>query len=323
MTIKAVTLALAVGLAPLVAHSPLSAAPQVPSYIDRPADSAGVFAIWPGSGIPPGSEKWSWHEQSTQASSGNTSNRMVRNVAIPTVTVFKPASDANGTAVIIAPGGAYRFLMIDYEGIDMAHWLTQHGVTAFVLKYRVAHTPDNDADMPAFLQNFSKVLRPPAQDEAKPPALDQEGEAARLLADEDGRQAIRFVRQHAADWAIDPKRIGIAGFSAGGGVVMGTVMRHDAGSRPDFAAPIYPAYEISTPVPTDAPPLFIALADDDRLVAPISGARLYEAWHAAGKPAELHIFLNGEHGFGMKKQNLLADSWIDLFGHWLTKVTQQ
>ncbi len=102
---------------------------------------------------------------------------------------------------------------------------------------------------------------------------------------------------------------------------MGAVMRHDAESRPDFAAPIYPAYEMSTPVPVDAPPLFIALADDDRLVAPISGARLYEAWHAAGKSAELHIFLKGEHGFGMKKPNF-ADSWIDLFQRWLTAVTQ-
>lgn len=116
---------------------------------------------------------------------------------------------------------------------------------------------------------------------------------------------------------MNPSRIGITGFSAGGGVVMGTVMQHDAQSRPDFAAPIYAGYRTATPVPTDAPPLFIALTDDDKLVAPISGARLYEAWHAAGKPAELHIFAKGEHGFGMKKQNLPSDAWIDLFKTWL------
>jgi acetyl esterase/lipase len=98
---------------------------------------------------------------------------------------------------------------------------------------------------------------------------------------------------------------------------MGAVMQHDAQSRPDFAAPIYAGYRTATPVPKDAPPLFIALADDDELVAPISGARLYEAWHAAGKPAELHIFARGGHGFGMKKQNLPSDSWIDLFKTWL------
>jgi acetyl esterase/lipase len=84
-----------------------------------------------------------------------------------------------------------------------------------------------------------------------------------------------------------------------------------------FAAPIYAGYRKAIPVPADAPPLFIALTDDDKLVAPISGARLYEAWHAAGKPAELHVFVKGEHGFGMKKQNLPSDAWIDLFKTWL------
>jgi hypothetical protein len=120
----------------------------------------------------------------------------------------------------------------------------------------------------------------------------------------------RFVRQHA-------RRIGIAGFSAGGGVVMGAVMHHDARSRPDFAAPIYAGYRTATPVLADASPLFIALTDDDKLAAPISGARLYEAWHAAGKSAELHVLAQGEHGFGMKKQNLPSDAWIDLFKTWL------
>jgi acetyl esterase/lipase len=98
---------------------------------------------------------------------------------------------------------------------------------------------------------------------------------------------------------------------------MGAVMQHDADSRPDFAVPVYAGYRTATPVPADAPPLFIALTDDDRLVAPIAGARLYEAWHAAGKPAELHIFAAGTHGFGMKKQNLPSASWTDLLRTWL------
>src|SRR4051795_1339303 len=137
------------------------------------------------------------------------------------------------------------------------------------------------------------------------------------LAEEDGRQAIRYVRQHAAEWSLDPHRIGIAGFSAGGGVVMGPVMRHDPASRPDFAAPIYPAYRSATPVPSDAPPLFIVIADDDKLISPNSSARLYMAWHSAGHPAELHIFRQGNHGFGMKKQNTPSDRWIDLFYGWM------
>jgi acetyl esterase/lipase len=243
---------------------------------------------------------------------------MVRNVVIPTVTMFKPAAGtANGTALIVAPGGAFSFLMIDYEGYDMARWLAQQEVTAFVLKYRVAHTPENDADMAPFLQNLFRVLPHPGATVETPPVGTEAIEQARTWAEEDGRQAIRFVRQHAAEWAIDPQRIGIGGFSAGGGVAIGAVMQHDTESRPDFAVPIYAGYRTATPVPPDAPPLFIALTDDDKLVAPISGARLYEAWHAAGKPAELHVFAKGEHGFGVKKQNLPSDAWIDLFKTWL------
>ena len=142
-------------------------------------------------------------------------------------------------------------------------------------------------------------------------------EEARLWAEEDGRQAIGFVWQHANEWGLDPQRIGIAGFSAGGGVAISAAVQHDAASRPDFAAGIYPGYRTATPVPADAPPLFLAIADDDILVGPISVARLYEAWHKAERPVELHIFAGGEHGFGMTKQDLPSDSWLELFKNWL------
>jgi len=296
-------------------------AQELPAYVDRVPDAAGIYAIWPGSGVPPGAEKVSWHEQSMQAPGSTEPSRMVRNVTIPTVTFFKPTrAHANGTALIVAPGGAFSFLMVDYEGYDMARWLAQQGVTAFVLKYRVTHTPENDADMPAFLANLFKVLPHPGASVETPPVGTSQIEEARLWAEEDGRQAIRFVRQHATEWGINPNRIGIGGFSAVGGVAMGAVMEHDAQSRPDFAVPIYAGYRTATPVPADAPPLFIAETDDDKLVAPISGARLYEAWHAAGKPAERHIFARGEHGFGMKKQNLPSDAWIDLLKNWLASL---
>ncbi len=291
-------------------------AQQIPPYIQQPEGSDGVYAIWPGT--PPGSGHVTWHEQSTNGGGATTPNRSVRNVALPTITLFKPApGTANGTAVIIAPGGAFMFLMVDYEGYTMARWLAQQGVTAFVLRYRVGHTPDNDADMPAFVGQLLKTLGHPGAADAGPPHGTAAMEEARLWGEEDGRQAIRYVRQHAADFGVDPHRIGIVGFSAGGGVTMGAVMKHDAESRPDFAAPIYAAYRTATPVPADAPPLFIALADDDDLVPPIAGARLYEAWHAAGKSAELHIFDKGGHGFGMNQQNLPSDAWIGLFKTWL------
>ena len=296
-------------------------AQHLPSYIERPPDAAGVFAIYPGNGIPPSSEKWTWHEQTMQVPmSGSTAlTTMVRNVVLPTLTLFQPATGtANGTSLLVAPGGAFRFLMMDSEGYDMARWLTQLGVTAFVLRYRVAHMPEDDTEMLAFMDNLMNVLPLQRRGEEKPPVGDEATEQARTWAEEDGRQAIRFVREHAREWGLDPNRIGIAGFSAGGGVVMGTVMQHDAQSKPDFAAGIYPGYTTATPVPDDAPPLFLAIADGDILVAPLSAARLYEAWHKAGKPVELHIFAGGEHGFGMKKQNLPTDQWIELFKNWLT-----
>ncbi len=275
------------------------------------ADAAGVYPIWPGT--PPGSESATWHEQM----SNWNGSRSVRNVAIPTLTMYKPAGKPNGASVIIAPGGAFRFLMVDYEGVDMAHWLTERGVTAFVLRYRVVHTPEGEAEMGVYLQNLMTKLTHGDTKSENPPAYDAESKAGLTMAEDDGRQAVRYVRQHAAEWSLDPHRIGIAGFSAGGGAIMGPVMQHDAASRPDFAAPIYAAYRTATPVPDDAPPLFIVIADDDRLISPNSSARLYMAWHAAGKPAELHIFRRGNHGFGMKKQNGPSDHWIELFYGWM------
>ena len=275
-------------------------------------DAAGVFSIWPGNA--PGSDTWTWHEQSGTRGG----NRMVRNVVTPTLTMYKPApGKANGASVIIAPGGAFRFLMVDYEGVDMAHWLATRGVTALVLKYRLMHTPEDEAAMDAYLRDLSKSLTGRDTKSENPPVFDDATKAALAIAEEDGRQSIRYVRAHAAEWSLDPHRIGIAGFSAGGGVVMGPVMQHDAASRPDFAAPIYGAYRAAAPVPDDAPPLFISIADDDKLISPNSSARLYMNWRAAGKPAELHIFRRGDHGFGMKKQNLPSDGWINLFYAWM------
>jgi acetyl esterase/lipase/phospholipase/lecithinase/hemolysin len=283
---------------------------QLPEPLTR--DAAGAFAIWPGT--PPGSETWTWHEQS----STRGADRMVRNVVIPTLTMYRPpAGKTNGASVIIAPGGAFRFLMVDYEGVDMARWLAERGITAFVLKYRLLHTPEEEGTMNAYLADLGKTLAASDTKSENPPAFDAATTAAVKLAEEDGRQAIRFVRSHASEWSLDPHRVGIAGFSAGGGVVMGPVMQHDAASRPDFAAPIYAAYRTAVPVPDDAPPLFIGIADDDRLVSPNSSARLYMAWHSAGKPAELHIFRRGGHGFGMKTANRPSDNWINLFLAWM------
>ena len=202
-------------IAVIAAMVSVASAQQLPSYIEKPSDAAGVFAIWPGSGVPPGSEKWTWHEQSIQLPGSKVPDRLVRNVVISTVTVYKPlTAGTNRTALIVAPGGAFNFLMMDNEGYDFAHWLAQRGITAFVLRYRVAHSPENNDEFGAFVQNLLKILPRPEQTTEAPPMGGDNGPGSiRSMAEEDGRQAIRFVRQHASEWDIDPNRIGIAGLS--------------------------------------------------------------------------------------------------------------
>lgn len=175
-----------------------------------PHGASGIYTIWSDDGIPHDSKTWNWHEQSMQAPESSIPSEMVRNVVIPTVTMFKPETEsANGTAVIIAPGGAFHFLMMDHEGYDVARWLTERGITAFVLKYRVQHTPENDEDMPAFLEDLGKKLPHVSQTEVNPPMSYLPAQEARLWGEEDGRQAIRFLRQNATDLDIDPNQLAL------------------------------------------------------------------------------------------------------------------
>lgn len=242
----------------------------------------------------------------------------IRNVTLPTLSVYRPAPEkANGTAVIIAPGGGWRQLMMGYEGADMAQWLTARGITAFVLRYRLARIPDQDEAVAPYFAELSKTMPKADIRNGRTRTIDPAGEAARTWGDEDGRQAIAFVRHHAAHFGVVPNRVGIVGFSAGGGVVMGTVFSPDAATRPDFAIPVYAAYRMVTPVAADAPPLFIVTGDNDASVPALMASQLYEAWHQAGRPVELHVFQNAPHGFGMTKRNLPVDRWLDLLGGWL------
>ena len=149
-------------------------------------------------------------------------------------------------------------------------------------------------------------------------AIPEEMRKIGALAVADGRQAIKVVRRHAAEWGIKPDRVGIMGFSAGGMVTMGVVMDPDRENRPDFAAPIYGGGTGGTRVPEDAPPLFILCAADDQLAA-AGSARLYAEWKAAGRPAELHIYEKGGHGFGMTPRGLPVDRWVERYGDWLAQ----
>jgi acetyl esterase/lipase len=252
-----------------------------------------------------GAMKWTRPEKEYFSPVWNT--QVVTNVSQPTLTVYAPAAGtANGTAVIIAPGGAFHALSINSEGRDVARWLNARGVTAFVLKYRLVPTgEDGVKEVMTKLSNLKK--------------LDEDNAALVPLAIADGLAAVAYVRKHAADFGVAPTRVGFMGFSAGGTVTAAVATQYTAESRPDFAAPIY-AYLGAlkdVAVPKDAPPLFVAAATDDQLGLAPDSVTLYGKWLAAAKPVELHMYSKGGHGFGMRKQNLPSDTWIDRFGEWL------
>ena len=247
---------------------------------------------------------------------------MVRNVVKPTLTVWRPKQGtANGTAILIAPGGGFRFLTWDNEGTDVAEWLAARGVTAFVLRYRLVRMPAQPDEfkkaMVAFLASFREVTangkRPKRFVEVFP---DAESRHIRALAGADVRQAIRRIRENAAEWGISRDRIGTLGISAGGFLTLDAILEGDAASRPSFAGQIYGGEVGGRSIPANAPPLFIVAAQDDDWMARIS-AQLYQDWSSAGLPAELHMFARGGHGFGMTQQGLPVDHWIELLGNWL------
>ncbi len=268
------------------------------------------------SGVAPGSENAKQKEVSFVNPDKQT---RIRNVTQPTLTAYLPEkSNANGTAIIIAPGGGFVHLAMEKEGVDLARWLQAKGVTAFVLKYRLmdSGTEEEYRNRSAGMARATAASPTPAAAPATPPALNPAQQQAAEFAVADGAQAVKLVRGRAAEWGIAPDRIGLMGFSAGGMLTMGVVMKNDAESRPNFAAPIYGGNTNGVAVPKDAPPLFIAAAQDDP-IASVSSAQLYLAWKAAGRTAELHLYSQGGHGFGMTKRGLPVDSWVERFGEWL------
>jgi acetyl esterase/lipase len=251
-----------------------------------------------------GSENWTWEEAVSEKNIFNT--KVIYNVSSPTITAYLPEKP-NGTSVIVAPGGAFHTLSIDNEGIDVAKWLNAKGVTAFVLKYRVVRslTDDPVKELMPKMANFK--------------ALDEENATVVPLATQDGLTAVKYVREHAKDLNLDPKKIGFMGFSAGGTLTMSVVYSADDSNRPNFVAPIYP-YEnaiIGTNMPKEKTPIFIAVASDDQLGFMPHSINIYRKWFDAKQPAELHIYEKGGHGFGMRKTGISTDGWIDNFGNWL------
>ncbi|GDX10056.1 endo-1,4-beta-xylanase [Verrucomicrobiota bacterium] len=223
----------------------------------------------------------------------------VMNVHNPSLTPFIPTTGATGVAVVIAPGGGHSKLCLGHEGYALAEWLREHGIAAFVLKYRLAREPGSAYTI-------------------------QEHAMA------DTRRALRTVRRRAQEWGIKPDRIGIMGFSAGGELAAFAAMKSDPGqadaadpierasSRPDFQALIYPGTSNLFTVEKGMPPAFIACGYGDRPDIAEGMASLYLKYKAAGVKAELHIYSNAGHGFGYKPNTTTAaGAWPHRFREWL------
>ena len=245
--------------------------------------------IWPGAAS--GTENWTQKETITHEEGLGA---VIHSVVTPTLTLFLPEkAKATGTGIIVAPGGACIVEVVDHEGNNVARWLQERGIAAFVLKYRIPEWKDT---------GHSALLD---MDETCKYGID------------DGVQAIKVVRQHAAEWGISPHRVGFMGFSAGGMVTNGTLIQEHAALRPDFAAPIYGGpYGVMPKIPGKLPPIFLCWAQDDDTAGEMMG-RYYQALMAAGNRPEAHIYNAGGHGFGLRKQGKTSDHWLEEFYWWL------
>ena len=279
------------------------------------AEETLVLPVWPGAA--PGDYGTIGPERVRAPSEAPTKDaKWITNVTKPTLTVFPPAKDKNtGTAIVICPGGGYWNLAWDLEGEEVAAWLNTIGITGIVLKYRVPRRPDQPERLPA-----------------PGPLLD-------------AQRAISLTRAHAAEWGIDPARIGIIGFSAGGHLAIATATHFDeraydaidkidqASCRPDFAGAIYPGYLIEQQsagvetsketlapyirIPKETPPIFLVHASDDPVAASENSVVMYLALKRANVSTELHVYAQGGHGFGVRKTGLACSVWTDRFAAWL------
>lgn len=302
-----------------------------------PFASAAARAAWTRpAGLVPDASITLWPEGHLQPPAGlveeviqrsddpNASDRMLQSITHPRLDIFRPAKP-NGAAVILAPGGGYRYVVVDKEGYELARWLTERGVTVYVLFYRLPSDGwANGADVP--------------------------------LAD--AQRAVRLVRSRAATDGIDPARVAFGGFSAGGQVATSLLTRFDAtvyapvdaanalSARPDALAAIYPVVSMDPAIAhavsrekliganpdaareklysperntrADQPPLWLLHAEDDKVVKVENSVRLREATRAAGAPVETHFFERGGHGFGlMKAAGLPVAIWPELLWNWL------
>ncbi len=239
---------------------------------------------------------------------------MARNITTATLTPFIPEpGKANGAAVIVAPGGGFRWLSMGNEGWEVAEALKAQGIAAFVLKYRLHPTPESLEDFTAWM-NRPRTPAPAetteGEEEASPPQRPQWDLSNQL---EDAEAAYAMIVDRADEWGVDTDRIGMIGFSAGAGLTMHSTLNSET-MKLAFIGPIYGGMG-PVEVPEDAPPMFNVIATDDFLFRGQFG--VIDSWYKAGIPVEFHLYQNGGHGFGLGNPDRTSNRWFDAFIHWL------
>lgn len=290
----------AIALALLTASSVLSAQMPAPKVEVIPAPSEPNAVPLYGEATPgsPSSENWSYFDDK---------HYVVRNVTRPTLTAFLPdPAKATGAAVVVAPGGAFMLLAIGPEGWEVGKRLAARGIAAFVLKYRVMPTPVGVAEASTFM---NKTVENSMTDLTKAPSLKYPASTDDALA------GLALVRQNSGKYGIDPKRVGMIGFSAGAMTSLNAVLAAKPGTGPDFFGYIY-GPQAAPDVPKDAPPMFAAIAFDDPLF-PTMGFPIVEAWQKAKRPVELHAYGKGGHGFNLGIDGTTTTLMLDQYIAWM------
>jgi len=270
-----------------------------------------VVTLWPKGA--PGVNTTTGPEADTTTAEGEkiAGRSVVRlgNVSVPTITVYEPKGPRDGAAVVVFPGGGYTILAMDLEGTEVCDWLTSRGVACFLLKYRVPETGPY-----------------PKSDEAL----------------QDAQRAVGIVRARAAEWKIDPKKVGVLGFSAGAHLAAAVSTHYatrlyprvdaadDVSCRPDFAVVAYPGYlalgdkgmefNPDIPVTKETPPTFLLQAEDDHTAQVENAVDYFLALKRAGVPTELHIYAEGGHGYGLRRTKLPVTAWPDLVDVWMKTI---
>ncbi len=246
-----------------------------------------------------------WTTEEKEYYSDIWQTRVVTNVSVPRLEVYE-APEPNGTSVIVAPGGGLYGLSINSEGRDVAKWLNDKGITAFVLKYRLVPTGSDG------------VKEITEEGNSNPSKIGERVAPVLPLSIADGLAAITYVRTNADAMQLDPKKIGFMGFSAGGAVTMGVTFNYTEANKPNFIVPVYPWMTVigDYEVPKDAPIMLVVCASDDPLGLAKPSAELYLNWLTNNKSVGMHMYSKGGHGFGMRTQNLASDDWISQFYQW-------